>query len=277
MLYEAGLPSSFIGEAVNAYITVQNRCPTNSLSEKTPYELWYKRKPNVSNLRIWGCAAYVHIQKDRHTGIGSHMEKCIFIGYPEGFKAWRFYNPITKCIIISERAEFDEHYFPGLKHAWNLPKVNLALPLIISEYQTPTQIAQDHDEEDSESRPSTMPSPTLSQSPITPTTSISPETATPDTRAMSPSGPPSVITTISAEPSLPSLLQRRAANPRRNAGVPPKQWWTSWEPTEATHIGKESDNLNNGPDEDNEVITTALSTRYTDLQTYKEAMGRTDA
>ena len=277
MLYEAGLPSLFFGEAVNAYITVQNRCPTNSLSEKTPYELWYKRKPNVSNLRIWGCAAYVHIQKDRRTGIGSHMEKCIFIGYPEGFKAWRFYNPITKRIIISECAEFDERYFPGLKHAWNLPKVNPALPLIISEYQTPTQIAQDHDEEDSESRPSTMPSPTPSQSPITHTTSISPETATPDTRAMSPSGPPSVITTISAEPSLPSLLQRRAANPCRNAGVPPKQWWTSWEPTEATHIGKESDNLNNGPDEDNEVITTALSTRYTDPQTYKEAMGRTDA
>src|SRR6202790_1388344 len=89
MLYEAGLPPSFLGEAVDAYITVQNKCPTNSLSEKTPFELWYKRKPDVSNLQVWGCAAYIHIKKDKRIGIGSHMEKGIFIGYPEGFKAWK--------------------------------------------------------------------------------------------------------------------------------------------------------------------------------------------
>ena len=108
MLYEAGLPPSFLSEAVDAYVTVQNKCPTNSLSGKTPFELWYKQKPDVSNLRIWGCSAYVHIQKEKHTGIGSHMEKCIFIGYPEGYKAWKFYNPLTRCVVISERAEFDE-------------------------------------------------------------------------------------------------------------------------------------------------------------------------
>ena len=40
--------------------------------------------------------------------IGSHMEKCIFIGYPEGYKGWMFYNPTIKRTIISERAEFVE-------------------------------------------------------------------------------------------------------------------------------------------------------------------------
>ena len=38
------------------------------------------------------------------------MEKCIFIGYPEGYKGWKFYNPVTKKVIISERADFDERY-----------------------------------------------------------------------------------------------------------------------------------------------------------------------
>ena len=32
MLYEAGLPPSFLGEAVDAYISVQNKCPTHSRS-----------------------------------------------------------------------------------------------------------------------------------------------------------------------------------------------------------------------------------------------------
>ena len=41
------------------------------------------------------------------------MEKCIFMGYPDGYKGWKFYNPITKKVIISERADFDEWYTYG--------------------------------------------------------------------------------------------------------------------------------------------------------------------
>jgi hypothetical protein len=45
---------------------------------------------------------------------GSHMEKCVFIGYPDNYKGWKFYNSITKKVVISERAEFDErHRFDG--------------------------------------------------------------------------------------------------------------------------------------------------------------------
>jgi len=40
------------------------------------------------------------------------MEKCIFIGYPDGYKGWKFYNPKTKK-VISERADFDEWYTYG--------------------------------------------------------------------------------------------------------------------------------------------------------------------
>ena len=68
-------------------------------------------------LRVWGCVAYVHIQKDKRDwgSLGSHMEKCIFIGYPPDYKGWKFYNPITKKSIISERAQFDERYFLGIQ------------------------------------------------------------------------------------------------------------------------------------------------------------------
>ena len=43
------------------------------------------------------------------------MEKCVFIGYPQGYKGWKFYNPTTKKVVISERADFDERYFPMSK------------------------------------------------------------------------------------------------------------------------------------------------------------------
>ena len=38
------------------------------------------------------------------------MEKCIFIGYPDGYKSWKFYNPEIDKVIICERADFDERY-----------------------------------------------------------------------------------------------------------------------------------------------------------------------
>ena len=44
------------------------------------------------------------------------MEKCIFIGYPQEYKGWKFYNPGTKRVIILECANFDEHFFINQKH-----------------------------------------------------------------------------------------------------------------------------------------------------------------
>ena len=111
MLIEAGLPKMFWVECLTALIHVLNRCPTSALKDDvTPYEVFYGTTPGVEHLRVWGCLAYVHVQKDKRGSLGSHMEKCIFIGYPDGYKAWKFYNPVTKKIIICERADFDERY-----------------------------------------------------------------------------------------------------------------------------------------------------------------------
>jgi transposase InsO family protein len=71
MLYEANLRASFKGEAVAAYIHIWNYLPTSAGSDnsKTPHELWFKSEPDVSHFRVWGCTAYVHVQKDKRTGI----------------------------------------------------------------------------------------------------------------------------------------------------------------------------------------------------------------
>ncbi|GKA54224.1 zinc finger, CCHC-type containing protein [Tanacetum coccineum] len=45
-------------EAVRHAIYILNRVPTRALEDKTPYEALYNRKPNLENLRIFGCTAY---------------------------------------------------------------------------------------------------------------------------------------------------------------------------------------------------------------------------
>src|SRR4051812_37938444 len=115
MLQESKLPNHFWGDCLATLVHIWNMSPTSTVKNATPYELWFKKKPNVSHLRVWGCTAYVHIQRDKRGSLGSHMEKCVFVGYPPGYKGWKFYNPTTKHTFISERADFDERFF-GLKH-----------------------------------------------------------------------------------------------------------------------------------------------------------------
>ncbi len=128
MLFEAKLLLLLWGEALTAQIHIWNRLPTCSLKGMTPHKAWFKRKPDVSHLHIWGCLAYVFIQKDKRRSLQSHMETCVFVGYPSGYKGWKFYNPTTRKYIISERAEFDECTFPGLGKYTPTSPVDLTAP-----------------------------------------------------------------------------------------------------------------------------------------------------
>src|SRR6267378_6693571 len=119
MLYESGMPTAFWGKALAAFIHTRNRSSTSALPDQTPFEAFYGAKPDLSMLRVWGCTAYVLIQRDKRPlgSLGSHTEKCVFIGYPQGYKGWKFYNPVTKKVIISERADFDERFLMLQKHS----------------------------------------------------------------------------------------------------------------------------------------------------------------
>jgi len=52
----------------------------------------------------------------------------VFVGYPSGYKGWKFYNPSPKKYIISEQAEFDERIFPGLAKYTATSPVDLTSP-----------------------------------------------------------------------------------------------------------------------------------------------------
>src|ERR1700727_1250174 len=113
------MPTAFWGEALAAFIHTSNRSFTSSLPEMTPHEAFLGSKPDLSMLHVWGCTAYVLIQRDKRRlgSLGTHMEKCVFIGYPPGYKGWKFYSPGSKKVMISERADFDERYFMLQRHS----------------------------------------------------------------------------------------------------------------------------------------------------------------
>ncbi|GJV95913.1 retrotransposon protein, putative, ty1-copia subclass [Tanacetum coccineum] len=52
------LPLSFWDYALESATCILNIVPTKKV-DKTPYELWYEKVPNLSYLKVWGCEALV--------------------------------------------------------------------------------------------------------------------------------------------------------------------------------------------------------------------------
>jgi hypothetical protein len=113
MLAQARLPHSMWVDAAKAFVHIYNRTPSSTLNFQTPYELWNGHKPSVAHLRVWGCLAFVHLQKDQRSQLAPNARRCIFIGYPEDYKGWRFWDPERRVEVISDSAEFAEDQFPG--------------------------------------------------------------------------------------------------------------------------------------------------------------------
>lgn len=116
MLSYSGLKNSFWGEAMLTANYILNRVPSKR-NRQSPYELWFKRKPNLHYLRIWGCRAVVRLTDPKRKTLGDRGIECIFIGYAHNSKAYRFFviepnHAISVNTVIESRdAIFDETRF----------------------------------------------------------------------------------------------------------------------------------------------------------------------
>ena len=53
ILKDKSLHLELWGETINTHVYVLNRSSTNTLHGKTPYEMWSRKKPKLSHLRIF--------------------------------------------------------------------------------------------------------------------------------------------------------------------------------------------------------------------------------
>ena len=112
MLAHANLPEYYWAEAVATAVHIKNRTPTTALKEdKTPFEMWYEKKPNVTNLKVFGCVAYAHIPETQRQKLDKKSEKLRFIGYSREHKGYRLINEQTKKVIIRRDVAFNETDF----------------------------------------------------------------------------------------------------------------------------------------------------------------------
>ncbi|KAJ9544647.1 hypothetical protein OSB04_024354 [Centaurea solstitialis] len=108
MMCHSTLPISFWGLALETAAHILNRAPTKSV-EKTPYEIWKGKKPNISFLRIWGCEVYV--KRPTSEKLKPKSDKCFFVGYPRTTVGYYFYNPEENKVFVARNGKFLEEKF----------------------------------------------------------------------------------------------------------------------------------------------------------------------
>nr|ABH08430.1 putative integrase [Beta vulgaris] len=109
MLIASELPRNFWAEAVNTACHIINRAMMRPIINKTPYELYFGKKPNITYFRTFGCKCYVHNNgKDNLGKFDARSDEATFLGYSSHSKTYRVFNKRTMCVEESIHVIFDE-------------------------------------------------------------------------------------------------------------------------------------------------------------------------
>ena len=106
MLLDSNLPKGMWAELINTAAYLKNQSPASS-QNKTPFELWNERQPDLSNLRIIGTIAYAHTPNQGQKKLDAQSQKYFLVGY-EGSSIYRLWNSATKKVICHNNVIFDE-------------------------------------------------------------------------------------------------------------------------------------------------------------------------
>lgn len=105
LLFDAGLPKKFWAEAVNTATYLINRSLAKGTG-KLPEEVWINSSINLSNLKVFGTRAMIHIPKVQRKKWDPKSKELIFVGYCDRSKGYRLINPETGKITNSRDVIF---------------------------------------------------------------------------------------------------------------------------------------------------------------------------
>ena len=121
-------------------------------SGKTPYQLWHGEKPNLEHIRVFGCAAYVHIPDGERRKLDKKAQKLRFIGYTEtagNFRAWD--ETKRKCYIrhdvVFNESDFGKSSHPPEQEVMEEPARDVQISLDNQEEDVPEREVEQPDAE----------------------------------------------------------------------------------------------------------------------------------
>ena len=93
LLHEKEFPKKLKAEVANIVVLWLNRLPTRVLNKKKTHETWFSYKPNLQNLRTFGCLCFSYVPLVERDKLDKNTEPRIFIRYSDSCKACRNFQP----------------------------------------------------------------------------------------------------------------------------------------------------------------------------------------
>lgn len=156
MLLTANLDEVFWNEAIMAANYLKNRSPTTAVGDqfkkKTPAELWYGGKPDVSHLRIFGSPCYNLIPSNNRKKMDARSVKCIMMGYTSSIGSYRLWDIERRKVVIGRHVTFNERELLGGGAIIELPSSETAPDVTTEKESTKHELNDSEVFEDAEER-----------------------------------------------------------------------------------------------------------------------------
>lgn len=108
MLHDQSLPFFLWVEACNTIVYLRYRSPHRVLGSKTSEKIYTGKKPEVGQIKIFGCLAYSHVPEEKRMKLEPTAERVILMGYNETSRAYRIYLPAQRKIVLRRDVTFEE-------------------------------------------------------------------------------------------------------------------------------------------------------------------------
>ncbi|GKA77945.1 putative RNA-directed DNA polymerase [Tanacetum coccineum] len=211
LLAQACVPQRFWHYAFDTAVYLINRMPSRTSTNKSPFEPIFKRSPDYSFLRVFGCLCFPHLHPYNRHKMDFRSTPYVFLGYNPSHHGYRCLDISTERLYIARHVRFNLAQFP-----FDIPKTTSTPPSKTSPYyssESPYVI-----------RTTDHPSPSSPRSPISSPSSLSYLSPTSQTSLESSNGQPSPVSTTSippppTPPPAPPITRQRPANLHQN----PKQ------------------------------------------------------
>nr|CCA18092.1 putative polyprotein [Albugo laibachii Nc14] len=95
-------------EAMNTAVEVTNKVPCAANQSKTPFEVFFGRKPSVAHLKVFGAQNYAHTDKSNRSKFDRKAYKCLFLGYLENMKGYGVWNLEARHLETTHSTKLQE-------------------------------------------------------------------------------------------------------------------------------------------------------------------------
>nr|GEX12494.1 hypothetical protein [Tanacetum cinerariifolium] len=129
LLAQAHVPQCFWHYAFDTVVYLINRMPSRTSTSNSSFEHIFKRSPDYSFLRVFGCLCFPHLRLYNRHKMDFRSTPCVFLGYRPSHHGYLCLDISIERLYIARHVRFNEAQFP-----FDIPKTTSPPPLKTSPY-----------------------------------------------------------------------------------------------------------------------------------------------